>query len=171
MNVFLANTIRFLLLALFQVLVLNNLEFGGGIYIMVYPLFLFLLPIEWSVFSQLVIAFGFGLFIDMFTNYFGLHASSALLFVYFKPMILKLNQPRDGYEITENSSLLENSTSWFIYTFGLLLTLHHLWFFTLEVFKFNEFYIILKKLVFSVPFSLALCVLYKYIFGPKTSER
>lgn len=46
MNAFVINSIRFLLFVLFQVLVLNNLEIGGGMYPMLYPLFIFLLPFE-----------------------------------------------------------------------------------------------------------------------------
>jgi hypothetical protein len=60
MNNLVANSLRFVLFILFQVLVLNNLEIGGGMYPMLYPLFIFMLPFQISTVTLMLIAFFFG---------------------------------------------------------------------------------------------------------------
>ena len=57
MNVIVNNSIRFVLLVLVQVLILNNLEIGFGIYPMLYPLFILLLPIEMATVTLMFISF------------------------------------------------------------------------------------------------------------------
>ena len=51
MNQVVKNILRFVALMAFQVLVLNQLEIGLGIQLMVYPLFILLLPVEMSISS------------------------------------------------------------------------------------------------------------------------
>lgn len=167
MNVFVANSIRFILFVLFQVLVLNNLEIGGGMYPMLYPLFILLLPFEMGTIPLMLVAFFFGLTIDAFSNTFGLHASSALVFAFFRPIIFKLFSPRDGYENIEVSSVYTMGFRWFLLTFGLLLSIHHFWFFIVEVFKINEILLILRKLLLSLPVSFLLALLTQFIFFQK----
>lgn len=60
--------IRFALFAFFQVLILNNLELGWGVYPMLYPLFIFLLPFEMATVTLLLIAFFFGM-TPLFSRY------------------------------------------------------------------------------------------------------
>lgn len=170
MNAFVINSIRFLLFVLFQVLVLNNLEIGGGMYPMLYPLFIFLLPFEMGTVPLLLLSFFFGITIDAFSNTFGLHASSALVFAYFRPVIFKLFSPRDGYENVEISTVYTMGFRWFFYTFGLLLLIHHTWFFVIEVFKWNEFTLILKKIALSLPLSFLLSLLVQFIFVDKKKK-
>jgi hypothetical protein len=51
------------------------------------------------------------------------------------------------------------------------LFLHHLWFFTLEMFNIHEFFFILKKTVLSAPASFLLCVLLQILFVSKTKSK
>lgn len=166
------HSIRFLLFAFFQILVLNNLEIGWGTYPMLYPLFLFMLPFEMTTIPLLLIAFAFGMTIDVFSNTFGLHASSALVFAYFRPQIFKLFAPRDGYENVEEANLYTLGTRMFISTFGLLLLIHHTWFFLIEVFKLNESLLLLRKIGLSVPLSFLFSLIVQLIFvSGRRSER
>ncbi len=167
MNQIVANSLRFVLFILFQVLVLNNLEIGGGMYPMLYPLFIFMLPFQISTVSLMVIAFFFGLFIDALSNTFGLHASAAVVFAFCRPLLFKVFSPRDGYENIETVSIHTLGIRWFVYNFGLLLLIHHTWFFLIEVFKWNEFLLILRKLILSWPVSLGLALLTQFIFFQK----
>lgn len=166
-NTLLINSIRFLFLAFFQVFILNNLEIGWGIYPMIYPLFILLLPFEMSTILLLVISFFFGLTIDSFSNTFGLHTSAALIFAYFRPLVFKLFAPRDGYENVETSTVYAMGFRWFLSAVGLLLLIHHTWFFMLEVFKWNEFGLIVTKIVCSVPLTFGLFLLVQFIFSSR----
>ena len=76
-------SIRFIVFLLVQLCVLNNLEIGLGIQLMIYPLFIFMLPLELNVFVIMLISFLFGYIIDLFSNTYGLHASAAVLLAYF----------------------------------------------------------------------------------------
>jgi rod shape-determining protein MreD len=170
MNVIVSNGIRFVLLVLVQVLILNNLEIGFGIYPMLYPLFILLLPIEMATVTLMFISFFFGLTIDAFSNTFGLHASSAVVFAFFRPLIFKLFAPRDGYEMNEMNALNLLSIRWFIVSFIVLLYIHHTWFFIIEVFKWNEFLLILQKISLSAPVSLGLSLIVRTAFMDKLKK-
>ena len=90
MTIAIKHIIRFFLFALIQVLVLNQIEIGWGIQLMIYPVFIMLLPVELSVFYLLLISFIFGMFIDSMSNSYGLHTSALLLFAYLRPLIFKV---------------------------------------------------------------------------------
>lgn len=170
MNYIVLNSFRFVLFVLFQVLILNNVEIAGGMYIMTYPLFLLLLPFEISTVMLMLIAFVFGISIDAFSNTFGLHASSAVVFAFFRPLVFKLFSPRDGYDNVETSTVYTMGFRWFLYAFGLLLLIHHSWYFLIEQFKWNEFPLILRKLVLSLPVSFGICLLIQFIFVDKKKK-
>lgn len=164
MNLIIQIGLRFLLLLLLQVLVLNQIEIGFGIQLMIYPLFIVLLPVETGVFWLMGAAFTMGLIIDAMSNTFGLHTSSLLVVAYARPMIFKLFAPRDGYDPSISINLFTMGTSWFIRSYGILLLIHHFWFFMLEMFKLNEITFVLQKTLLSAPLSFVLAVILQYLF-------
>lgn len=170
MQVFIIHTIRFVLFLFAQALLLNQLEIGWGVHVMIYPLFIFLLPYNLNIFISMIIAFTLGIGIDSISNTYGLHASSALLLAYLRPSIFKLFEPRDGYENMQEFNIQEMNRSWLFSVFGIMLLVHHLWFFSLELFKFNEIGFILQKTILSVPSSLIVCLLIQYIFIRRSSS-
>lgn len=171
MNQVVKNILRFLALMVFQVLVLNQIEIGFGIQIMVYPLFILLLPVEMGVSMLLLLAFGLGIMIDAMSNTYGLHASSLLVVAYFRPVIFKLSAPRDGYDPLLETNLHTMGYKWFVKTFGVLLIIHHFWFFLLEIFKLNELIFVFQKTGLSVVLSFSLCILLQYLFMNKSIKK
>ena len=171
MNVVVKITLRFVFLALLQVLVLNQIEIGYGIQLMVYPLFILLLPVETGVVPLMGAAFLLGIVIDSMSNTYGLHASSLLVMAYLRPIIFKLFAPRDGYDPLLEINLFTMGFSWFLRSFGLLLLAHHFWFFLLEMFKLNEIVFVLQKTGLSVVPSFLICVLLQYLFIRKRTEK
>jgi hypothetical protein len=131
---------------------------------MVYPLYILLLPVEMGIFPLMFLAFGMGLAIDSMSNTYGLHTSSLLAFAYFRPVFFKIFAPRDGYDHLLESNIFNLGFSWFLRAFGTLLVIHHLWFFTLEMFKLNEILLILQKTGLSVVVSFLICILLQYLF-------
>lgn len=162
---------RFFLFAVLQIFVFNQIEIGYGILPMVYPLMLFLLPVEINVVLLFVIAFFMGITIDSLSNTFGLHTSALLLFAYLRPWILKKFAPREDYESNKETNYYTMGRNWFITTFGTLLLLHHLWFFLFEVANLGDLFYILQKTILSVVFSFLLCVGLQIIFVKKPKER
>jgi hypothetical protein len=156
---------------LVQAFILNQLEFGWGILIMAYPLFIFLLPNELNVNLTMLIAFAMGFAIDLLSNTFGLHASALVLFAYLKPAVVKRFTSQEDYEGLREANIYTMGNSWFIYTFGILLFCHHLWFFLFEIANFGEIMYVLQKTILSLIVSFLFSVGLQIIFVPKPKER
>ena len=171
MNLFIKHSIRFLLFVFAQVLILNQLEIGFGIQLMIYPLFILLLPVEIGVISLMFVAFALGLSIDAVSDTYGLHTSSLLVVAFSRPLIYKLFAPRDGYDPMVETNIFTMGTNWFLKTFGLLILLHHFWFFMLEMFKLNEVFFVLQKTALSALLSFLICILLQYLFVKKMNEK
>jgi hypothetical protein len=167
MNIITKYSVRFLILGLIQVLLLNQLEIGFGIQAMIYPLFILLLPIDLGTIPLLFLAFVLGISIDALSNTFGLHASSLLVLAYCRPLFFKVFSPRDGYENIKEGSSYEMGFIWFLWVFGGLLTIHHFWFFYMEVFRFNEIIFVLQKTAFSVPVSFIMAFILQFLIVNK----
>jgi len=164
MRNFIIQSIRFLFFVFAQGLIFNSLEIGFGIHIMIYPLFIMLLPFETAIIPMILSAFLLGIGIDSLSNTYGLHASSLVVVAYLRPVVFKAFSPRDGYEGPKEGNIFEMGQRGFLLVFGSLLLFHHFWFFMLEIFNFNEVVNAFKKLILSIPISLFFCVLFQYLF-------
>jgi hypothetical protein len=164
MRQIIVHSLRFVLFVFAQALIFNQLEVGFGIQAMIYPLFILLLPYSINIYLSMFVALAMGFLIDSISNTYGLHASSAVLLAYLRPFIFKLFEPRDGYENVQEFNLYEMDIVWLLYVFGTMLVIHHIWFFSLELFKFNELLFILQKVLLSVPVSMLVCILIQVIF-------
>jgi len=144
----LQNIFRFILLVLFQVLVLNNIQFLGYINPYLYILFILSLPVQTPRWFSLVLAFAIGLTIDIFSNTPGTHTFATVLIAFLRNGIIKL------FTSIEEGN---NPTPSF-YTFGvgayikyvvIIVFIHHTTLFYLEAFSFAHFWIISSKIVLS----------------------
>ncbi len=171
MNSILKNSVRFAVLILLQSLVFNQLEIGFGIQIMITPLFVLLMPFDMRMIPLLLVVFAMGLSVDVISNTYGLNASSLLLIAYLRPFIFKLFAPRDGYDLLKEGNSYDMGFRWFIYVYVILLIIHHFWFYTLEVFRLDEFFFILRKTFLSVPFSFGVSLLIQTFLVSKQSKR
>lgn len=159
---------RFLLFVFLQVFIFNQLEINPYIHIMVSPLYIMLLPFEMSVIRLLLVSFLLGIFIDAFSNTFGLHASSLVFLAYIRPVVFRWFAPRDGYDNIKTPSIFDMGNRWFLIVFGILLIFHHLWFFTMESFSFGELLLILQKTFPSALLSFAVCIILQTLFLKKS---
>jgi rod shape-determining protein MreD len=155
MSIVLQNIFRFLLLVLFQVLVLNNIQFLGYINPNLYVLFILALPVRTPRWFSLLLAFAIGLTIDAFSNTMGMHAFATVFITFFRNGIIKL------FTSIEEGS---NPTPSF-YSFGvgayikyvvLFVLIHHSILFYLEAFSFVHFWIISSKIILSSLFTILL---------------
>ena len=87
MNVYLKNILRFCIIILLQVLILNKITLrwwsepsGFPVFIpYVYPLFILLLPFETPVWALLIMGFILGTTVDSFMNTAGMHAFATVV--------------------------------------------------------------------------------------------
>jgi hypothetical protein len=171
-NVIVKHSVRFVLFILVQVLILNFVEPGWGIYPMLYPLFIMLLPFELGTVWLMAIAFATGFAIDRLSNSYGLHASAAVAFAYARPAIFKLFEPRDGYEPETDPSVYGMGTRWFFSAYGILLLIHQTWYFLAEHFNMNEWLLLLRIIALNTAITFVLSLLVQFIFvSRRRSER
>ena len=128
-----------------------------------------LLPFEMSVIRLLLVSFLLGVFIDAFSNTFGLHASSLVFLAYIRPVVFRWFAPRDGYDNIKTPSIFDMGNRWFLIVFGSLLIFHHLWFFTMESFSFGELLLILQKTFPSALLSFTVCIILQTLFLKKSN--
>ncbi len=161
------NILRFIFLILLQVWVLNNIQFSGFVNPYMYVLFILLLPFETPKSLMLVLAFLMGISIDMFTDTLGMHASALVMTAFLRPFILKAISPRDGFEIGSFPRVYYYGFVWFMKYTLILVLIHHLFLFSIEVFNFQNYYLVLWRTVLSTLLSTVLIVLSQYIIFRK----
>jgi len=146
MILFLQNIVRFILLILIQVFVLNNIRFLGFINPYIYILFIFMLPVKFPRWLSLILAFVMGIIIDAFSNTYGIHAFSAVLIAYLRNPVINIFT-----SIEEGANPVPS-----FYTFGVaafikyivtLVIIHHTTFFFLEIFGFENIGQTLLKII------------------------
>ncbi|MBA3705814.1 MAG: rod shape-determining protein MreD [Bacteroidetes bacterium] len=164
------NIFRFILLILVQVLVIKNIELGRFINPFIYVLFIIILPFETPKWLLLLVAFVFGITIDMFYDTAGMHAAATVFMAYIRPGVLKLFSPRDGYEFGTQPTIQYLGVPWFLSYSGILIFLHHLFLFYIEIFRLNEFFSTFFRVIVSSIFTILLVVLSQYLFHRKKAQ-
>ena len=161
-NSYFLNVFRFILLVLVQVMVFNRLNLFGFINPMVYILFLYWYPIKENRAAFIGLGFLLGFSIDFFSDTMALHAAATITIAYMRPAIMRFVF---GVNFEFQSFKLSNTTRVQQITFlALLIVVHHLVFFTLEIFNLTNFLLILKKVLATGAVTLVLCLLFGSLF-------
>ncbi len=160
------NTLRFVILIIFQVLVLNNVELGGFINPYLYVFFILMLPLETPGWLLLLLSFLMGISIDLFENTAGMHASACVFMAFCRPYLLRLISPREGFDRGSKITIQKFGINWFLTYAGIMIFLHHFALFYLEVFRFSSFFSTLLRVILSSVFTLLLVVITQYLFNP-----
>ncbi|ADQ80196.1 rod shape-determining protein MreD [Paludibacter propionicigenes WB4] len=148
MPIVLQNIIRFILLVLLQVLVLNNIQFLGYINPYLYILIILAFPVQMPRWLTLILAFGLGLIIDAFANTMGMHAFATVLVAFLRNGIIKLfTSIEEGNNPTP--SFYSFGVSAYVKYVVLLVLIHHATLLMLEAFSFVNFGITLTKIILS----------------------
>ena len=166
MNKTVLQIIRFVVLVLFQVLVINHIRLGGYVHPYIYLTFILLLPFSMPKWQLLVLGFVLGLTVDLFTGTPGLHAGATTLMAFSRPSIIKLISGTQKFESIHEPNLEQLDGMWFLrYTISCVFV-HHFALFVLESFSFRLIGQILLRIVLSVPVSAFLIMMILYIFKP-----
>jgi len=164
--IFLKNIGRFVFLILFQVLILNNIQFSGYINPYFYIYFILLLPFETPRWLLLLSAFLLGLSLDAFTNTFGLNASACVLMAFARPFVISAISTGTEFMIGHSPSLKNQGMKWFAYYSIILVLVHHFALFYLEIFRFTEFFQTLFRVLLSSVFTLLIVFIAEYLSYP-----
>jgi rod shape-determining protein MreD len=161
-NSILRYSLIFVLLILLQVLLFNNIEFSGYVNPYVYIMFILLLPVEIPSWLLLLIAFFTGLIIDFFCGSPGMHTSATVLAGFVRPHVLRLISPRDGYEPAAEPSMIVYGFNWYLLYTLVIVLIHHMVLFYLEVFRFTDFFRTLLRVLLSSAFSIVFILLLEH---------
>lgn len=116
----------------------------------VYVAFLLLLPQRQEALPLLLLlSFVIGLFVDMFYNSLGLHASAAVLMVYTRSFLLKRTFSVSGYEVASRPTLAQLGWRQFSLLTIPLIMIHHAALFLPDVGSTTLFLVVIRKLFFS----------------------
>ena len=164
MNRNLIHIIRFVALVLIQVLVINHIRLGDYVHPYVYMVFILLLPVNLPNWQLLLLGFGLGLSIDLFTGTPGLHAGATTLMAFCRPAILRLVSGHQKLENVVEPNLGQLGGVWFLrYTLCMVLV-HHFALFFLESFSFHLILQVLLRILISAPASVFLILIILYLF-------
>jgi rod shape-determining protein MreD len=156
------NIIRFIVVVLFQVLVMDNVMINGYMVPYIYLLFILLLPFETPRWLQLLAGFMLGLGIDIFEHTPGIHTAATVLAAFVRPYLLELLAPRDGYEPDTFPRIHYYGFVWFLKYTLILVVVHHFALFYLEVFQLKEFLSTLLRVILSTFLSASTIILSQY---------
>lgn len=173
MSDYVKNILRFCLLMLIQVLILNKITLrwwsqpaGFPVFIpYVYPLFILLLPFETPVWLLLIIGFVTGLTADSFMNTAGIHAFATVFIAYLRTNVLNALMPKHLSEYPNQSPNVKNM-GWvpFLVYSSFLILLHHALFFSLELWSFINVGYLLLKIIASTFTSMLFVIAYLLLF-------
>ncbi|WP_418512813.1 rod shape-determining protein MreD [Corallibacter sp.] len=162
-NNIVGHIVRFSVLILLQVLVLNHINFLGHINPYLYILFIILYPTANNRATFLLLSFLLGITIDMFSDSGGVHAAAAVTIAFIRPVVLKFSF---GSVYEHQTMRFGNVEFGSMFTYITILTIvHHFILFSLEVFNVLEIILILKKTLFSSIFTILLCIITNIIFS------
>lgn len=163
------NTLLFFILVITQVTIFNNIDFLGYINPYIYILFIVYFPVKKDNRPLFIfLSFFIGLCIDFFSDSGGINATASLIIAYIRPLFL-----RSTFGNAYDYQTLKVSQTPFaqqaVYL-ALLILIHHLILFSLEIFSYVHILLILKKTLSSGIFTLILSLLLVSLFNTKKNK-
>lgn len=166
-NGIIRNIFRFIILVLLQALIIKNIELGQYINPFLYILFILILPFDTPNWLLLLSCFLLGVSVDMFYDTAGMHAAASVFMAFCRPGVLKFFSPREGYDLNAQPTMQYLGAPWFFSYAGTLTLLHHLVLFYIEVFRFEEFFSTLFRVILSSIFTMLLIAVSQLLFYGK----
>jgi rod shape-determining protein MreD len=167
------NIIRFVLLMLVQVFVLDNIHLHQMLTPYLYFLFILWLPFKLQRSWAMLLAFLVGLTLDSFRHQPGFHAAACVMLAYFRPFLINFLIPKEvsetNYEEPSFASM-GGLLPYLIYV-GVLSFMHNAWLFLLEAWQFGNIWYFLVKTALSTVITLLLILITELIFVRKQKFR
>ena len=167
-NDVLRNIIRFVILALFQVVIfMDMVPDWKYVSIFVYPLIIILASFKYSNSLLLLMAFVMGLVIDFADNSPGVHAGALVMMAFSRPLVLSLFEPTGGYLLNKIPTVQNYGLVWFAKYASVMMLIHLITYFSLESFSYVYIISIILKTLGSFFVSMIFIFIYQFIFVPK----
>ena len=167
------NIVRFCLLILVQVYILNQVPpLHRLVTPYIYYLFILWLPFKMGRRTQMLLAFALGFTLDCFTNTYGLHAASCVLIAYIRPFLINVLISQEGTESNYYEPSIQSMGFTPYLTYVTILTfVHHTFLFFLQALQTGGYFYFLLKSLTSTAISLLLILLIELLFVRKQRFR
>ena len=156
--------IRFVLVVLIQVILLNNLYLSNFCNPYIYIFFLLSLPANSPRWLDLLLGFMLGMTIDIFSNTMGMHTFATVFIAYIRYFIIKL-LVSDEEKLTKIPSFENIGMNSYIKYMLILTALHHTTLFFLEAFSLTNLLNTILCIIISTVVSM--CFMLTTQFGRK----
>ncbi|MHB9054913.1 MAG: rod shape-determining protein MreD [Paludibacteraceae bacterium] len=148
MQLVLQNILRFIILVLVQVFVLDNIQFLGYVSPMIYVLFILSLPIRFPKGAILILAFILGIVIDIFNNTMGIHTFATVFVAFLRPALIKMSVSIEEMANPVPSFRTFGVGNYIKYVIFVVL-IHHTVLFLIESFSFLHLSLLIPKILVS----------------------
>jgi rod shape-determining protein MreD len=167
------NIVRFCLLILVQVYILNQVPpLHRLVTPYIYYLFILWLPFKMGRRTQMLLAFALGFTLDCFTNSYGLHAAACVLIAYIRPFLINVLISQEGTESNYYEPSIQSMGLTPYLTYVTILTfIHHTFLFFLQALQTGGYFYFLLKSLTSTAISLLLILLIELLFVRKQRFR
>jgi len=167
------NIVRFCLLILVQVYILNQVPpLHRLVTPYIYYLFILWLPFKMGRRTQMLLAFALGFTLDCFTNTYGLHAAACVLIAYIRPFLINVLISQEGTESNYYEPSIQSMGFTPYLTYVTILTfIHHTFLFFLQALQTGGYFYFLLKSLTSTAISLLLIFLIELLFVRKQRFR
>lgn len=156
---------RFLLLVVLQILLFNHINFLGYINPYPYILFILIFPFTGNKTWLIVLGFLLGLSVDVFSDSGGVHAAACVLIAYLRVFVLKFSF---GVSYEFNAIKLNKADIGARLTYiSIMVIIHHLVLFSMEIFNTSHIILILKSTLFSSIFTIVVLFCITLLFSRK----
>ena len=163
--------LRLVVLALVQGLIFKSFSMSIGgfrhFHILIYPILIITMPFGTSRPLQLVLAFFLGLFVDIFYESPGIHASASVFTAYVRPLVLNWFEPREGYNMNHIPTKDQYGIGWYVRYAATLMGLHLFFYFSVDAFTYYYIFDILLRTLSSFAISMVFVIMVAYIFKSK----
>lgn len=158
-------------LTISQVFVFDFISFRGFGVPMVYPLFVFLLPIAMPSALVMLLAFGAGFILDVATNSGGLHMASLVAVGFARKYALDFFRPLSGYDKLDTPGLRHQSFPWFAKYSLVLCFVHQMAYYFFERFSMSGFFYTSLRVLSGTVVSILVIWMLSLLFSPRASKR
>jgi rod shape-determining protein MreD len=158
--------IIFVVAVLVQVLFMDNIQFSRFVNPYFYILFILLLPVGIPRYLLLLLGFGTGMVIDMFSNTPGVHASATVLIAFVRPFLLSTANLDDQEKAVAPTMLNMGHTTFFKYA-AIVILIHHFFLFYVEVFSIVGFFQTFLRSLFSSIFTFVFIIISQFLIFRK----
>lgn len=155
----LAYTVYFIVIALLQAFVFNNLNLSIYIYPMVYVSFVLLLPIKTPHIATLFLGLIVGVTMDLASGSAGLHTIASLATAFSRPLLLRLAIGREDANEAGIPNADRLGVGKFLKYSSAFILLHCIIFFSFEALTWSFFYLTALRIVLSTLVTIPLVYL------------